>query len=60
MIYNENMVWLWTILRYGYGSPLSSVLVATLFMEGFKLMALITAQRTLKIWDRFVQNPKEG
>ena len=56
----ENMVWLWTILRYGYGSPLWPVLVDNLFMEGLKLMALITAQRTSKIWDRFVQNPKAG
>lgn len=60
MICNENMVWLWTMLRYGYGSPLSPVLVANLFMEGLKLMALITAQRTSKIWDRFLQNPKGG
>ena len=60
MIYNENLVWLWTILRCGYGSPLSPVLVANLFMEGLKLMALITAQRTSKIWDRFVHNPEEG
>ena len=56
MAVNNLKVWLW------FPAIIISVLVPILglFMEGFKLMALITVQRTSKIWDRFVQNPKEG